>query len=49
VVSYYIFGLGHHWPGGTIQLPEILVGKAVDQVDAIEIIWDFFQKHPKSK
>lgn len=47
---YYIKGLGHHWPGGKTQLPEILAGstKNMDALDATRVIWDFFTRHPKA-
>jgi polyhydroxybutyrate depolymerase len=48
VVHYYTLpGVGHHWPGGKIRLPEYYVGKATDTVSATDLIWDFFSAHPK--
>ena len=47
-VQYYTLeGIGHHWPGGKIRLPESLVGEGTDQVQATEIIWDFFESHSR--
>lgn len=40
-------GLGHTWPGGKSLLPERIVGKRSDRLDATALIWEFFQKHPK--
>lgn len=38
---------GHIWPGGRNQLPEAMVGKPSDKLNATDTIWDFFKKHPK--
>jgi polyhydroxybutyrate depolymerase len=43
---YTIAGLGHFWPGAKANLPEALAGKPSKQVQATEVIWDFFTKHP---
>jgi polyhydroxybutyrate depolymerase len=40
-------GMGHVWAGGDAQLPVFLVGKATNKLNATDLIWDFFQKHPK--
>jgi len=40
-------GLGHTWAGGKSLLPEFMVGKRSDKINATQVIWDFFQKHPK--
>jgi polyhydroxybutyrate depolymerase len=47
VLYYTLDGVGHHWPGGEIRLPESLVGEGTDAVQATEIIWDFFKSHPR--
>ncbi len=47
VQFYTIEGGGHHWPGGKIRLPEIYLGEKIDLLDGAELIWDFFQAHPK--
>ncbi|MBU4318590.1 MAG: hypothetical protein KKF30_15135 [Proteobacteria bacterium] len=47
VVFYRIEGMGHTWPGGTSLLPESMVGKTSDIMDATQTIWEFFQDHPK--
>lgn len=47
VVYYALEGVGHHWPGGKVRLPEMLVGKSTDVMNATEVIWDFFEDHPK--
>ncbi len=40
-------GTGHTWPGGYQYMPRILVGKTSRDVDASEMIWDFFAANPK--
>jgi len=40
-------GLGHTWAGGKSLLPEFMVGKRSDKINATNVIWEFFQKHPK--
>jgi polyhydroxybutyrate depolymerase len=47
VTLYTLEGAGHTWPGGSQYLPERLVGKVCRDIDATEIIWDFFRTHPK--
>ncbi len=39
-------GLGHIWAGGENLLPEFLVGKPTDKLNATRVIWDFFLLHP---
>jgi len=45
VVLYAIEGGGHTWPGGWQYLPERYVGKTSRDIDANEVIWNFFKKH----
>ncbi len=40
---------GHTWPGGLQYLPEWLVGKISRDVDANQVIWQFFSEHAKSE
>jgi polyhydroxybutyrate depolymerase len=47
VVLYAIEGGGHTWPGGHQYLPEWMVGKTSRDIDANEVIWDFFRRHVK--
>lgn len=47
VVLYTVEGMGHTWPGGKSLLPEGLVGKTSDRLDANTVIWQFFTAHPK--
>ena len=44
VVFYEIHGGGHTWPGGSLQ-PEALLGKTSRDINASEIIWEFFSKY----
>lgn len=44
VVLHTIVGGGHTWPG-TAWLP--LLGPVSHQIDATEVIWEFFERHPK--
>ncbi len=45
VVFYRIDGGGHVWPGRTPD--SFLLGPAVPSLDANEIIWQFFERHPR--
>jgi polyhydroxybutyrate depolymerase len=46
VVYVSIEGMGHTWAGGKSLLPESMVGKLSERLNATDVIWDFFQKHP---
>ncbi|OQA33689.1 MAG: Alpha/beta hydrolase family protein [Betaproteobacteria bacterium ADurb.Bin341] len=48
VVFVTVDGLGHTWAGGRSLLPESMVGKSSDKINATELIWDFFRNHPDS-
>ena len=43
MVFHIVKGLGHVWPGGRRILPERIVGKTSDRVNATDLIWDFFR------
>ena len=45
VVFYTINNGGHSWPGGE-PLPENIVGHTTQDIDATNLMWDFFKKHP---
>jgi polyhydroxybutyrate depolymerase len=45
VVFYTIIGGGHAWPGGE-AIPERIVGHTTQDIDATQIMWDFFLQHP---
>ncbi|MFH1563457.1 MAG: PHB depolymerase family esterase [Nitrospirota bacterium] len=38
---------GHTWPGGKSSLPERQVGKLNTDIFASELMWQFFERHPK--
>lgn len=44
VILYTIEGGGHTWPGGERQLA-FVVGSTNRDINASEIMWDFFQQH----
>lgn len=44
VVFYKITGGGHTWPGGSVQ-PEGMLGNVCRDINASEVIWEFFSKH----
>ena len=48
VVEYFVGGMGHVWPGGSNPLPESLVGKPSDKLNATDVIWNFFRAHSKA-
>ncbi|MGH7923255.1 MAG: alpha/beta hydrolase family esterase [Candidatus Binatus sp.] len=41
-------GLGHVWPGGTNRLPQKWVGKPSNNLNATDVIWEFFKAHPRT-
>lgn len=45
VVLYTLKGIGHQWPGGK-ALPEFLVGPYSRDINATELMWEFFSAHP---
>ena len=47
VILYSIEGGGHTWPQGFQYLPEGLIGKTSQEIDATSTIWIFFKNHPK--
>ncbi len=49
VVYYTVRGLGHVWPGGQNRLPEKWVGKPSDNLNATDVIWEFFKTHPRTQ
>lgn len=44
VVFYIVDGGGHTWPG-SINIPTL--GLTTQQINASDIIWDFFRSHPR--
>lgn len=47
VVFVTVAGLGHTWAGGRSLLPAWLVGPTVDSPRATDLIWAFFERHPR--
>jgi polyhydroxybutyrate depolymerase len=47
VTLYSVDGGGHTWPGGFQYLPVWLIGKTSRDIDANEVIWEFFKKHSR--
>ena len=47
VVYVTVEGLGHTWAGGKSLLPEFMVGKRSDKIQATDVIWEFFLNHPR--
>jgi polyhydroxybutyrate depolymerase len=45
VLFYSIEGGGHTWPGGP-PMPEWLLGKTTQSIDASREMWAFFSRHP---
>ena len=45
VRGYVVNGGGHAWPGGMQYLPASIIGKTSKNLDASEVIWEFFSKH----
>ncbi len=48
VILYAVEGGGHAWPRGHRYLPERLIGKTSRDIDANELIWDFFKRHGRN-
>lgn len=47
VILYEVQGGGHTWPMGTKYLPAILIGKTSQDINASEVIWNFFRTHSR--
>jgi polyhydroxybutyrate depolymerase len=45
VIGYTIVGGGHTWPEGSQYLPKAMIGTVSHNLDACEIIWDFFRHY----
>ena len=45
VLYYTIAGGGHSWPGGE-PLPEMITGPTTQDINATQVMWEFFQAHP---
>lgn len=49
VVLYSIIGGGHTVPGSNIPDFKRLVGPKCMEINAAQVIWDFFKKHPRNR
>lgn len=47
VIRYIIEGGGHTWPGATQYLPQRIVGNLNKDMDANQVIWEFFRTQSK--
>jgi polyhydroxybutyrate depolymerase len=45
VVLYEIDGGGHTWPGGYQYYPEERIGRTSRDIDASDVMWEFFSRH----
>lgn len=45
VIGYTINNGGHTWPGGKQYAPKFIVGKASRNLNACQVIWDFFKSY----
>jgi polyhydroxybutyrate depolymerase len=44
VILYTIKGGGHTWPGGYQYLGKWIIGRTCRDMNATEVIWEFFEK-----
>ncbi len=44
VVSYVVLNGGHTWPQGQQYLSELLIGKTSQDMNACEVMWQFFKR-----
>lgn len=47
VVLYAIEGGGHTWPGGPQYASKRIIGRTCYDIDATEVIWQFFSEHTR--
>lgn len=47
VLLYGVEGGGHTWPGSFQYLPQFAIGKVSDDIDATQLIWDWFSTHAR--
>lgn len=45
VAAYTIEGGGHSWPGGLGYVAEERLGRTTNDINATDILWDFFRRH----
>ena len=46
VILYTVAGGGHTWPGGK-PLPEWILGRTTNEINASRVMWAFFMQHPR--
>lgn len=46
VILWILEDGGHTWPGGESTLPQLMVGKVNTDINASQLIWEFFKRHP---
>lgn len=47
VIGYTVNNGGHTWPGGTQYLPKAIIGSLSHNMNACDVIWDFFKRYHK--
>ena len=47
VIGYTVNNGGHTWPGGTQYLPKAIIGSLSHNMNACDVIWDFFKQYHK--
>jgi polyhydroxybutyrate depolymerase len=47
VIGYTVNNGGHTWPGGTQYLPKAIIGSLSHNMNACEVIWNFFRQYHK--
>ena len=47
VILYAIIGGGHSFPGGNIPDRPLLLGRKNNDINAAEVIWEFFKEHER--
>jgi polyhydroxybutyrate depolymerase len=45
VIGYTINNGGHTWPGGSQYAPKFIIGKTTKNLNACQVIWDFFKEY----
>lgn len=48
VVGYTVNNGGHTWPGGWQYFPKFIIGKTTHNLNACQVIWDFFKPYKLS-
>ena len=47
MLLYKVEGGGHSWPGSEFSVSiASIVGETTDEIDANELMWEFFMEHP---